>query len=59
MKDARLEYTSKEIPYTDKEINEVAEWMEGLTFEQIIFLKNFYDSFLILNASEFGNGQIH
>lgn len=32
--------------YTDKEINELAEWLEDLTLKQAFFLKESYEVFL-------------
>lgn len=46
--------------YTDKEINEIAEWAQDLTLKQMFFLKESYESFLKMEAAQFGgNGYIH
>lgn len=46
--------------YTDEEINQVAEWIQGLTFDQLCFLKESYEAFVIMRAHEAGsNDHVH
>ena len=46
--------------YSDKEINELAEWLGDLTLKQTFFLKESYESFMKIEARDFGgNGYIH
>lgn len=35
---------------TSKEINEMAEWLEGLNFQQLMFLKKSYEEMLQAQA---------
>lgn len=46
--------------YTDREINEIAEWAQDLTLKQLFFLKESYESFLKIEAhANGGNGYVH
>jgi hypothetical protein len=38
--------------YSAKEINEMAEWLNELSFEQLMFLKDSYESMLQVRAQE-------
>ena len=48
----------KRIP-TDEEINALAEWIQGLTIEQMMFLRESYENFLAIQSHEHGNGFVH
>lgn len=41
--------------YTDEEINELAEFFRDLTIEQAFYLKDSYESFLLMYAKECGS----
>ena len=45
--------------YTDQEINELAEWVNDLTIEQIFFLKKTYQTFVAELLAQEGNGYFH
>lgn len=45
--------------YTDQEINDLAEWFEGLTIKQLFFLKYSYEALMALEAEQVGNGHVH
>lgn len=40
--------------YTDKEINELAEWADSLTIAQLMFLKDSYEALNQIRAHEIG-----
>lgn len=44
--------------YTDKEINEVAEWFQDLTLRQLFFLKKSYEGFLTHEAQTMGSNYV-
>jgi len=44
--------------YTDKEINQVAEWFETLTFPQLVFLKACYEDMLQKQARMAGTDYV-
>lgn len=39
-----LDKNESERVFTDQEINEVAEWFQSLSFEEILVLKELYES---------------
>lgn len=43
---------------TDKEINDLADWIQSLTFEQLMFLKKSYEEMLESQAHAHGNGWV-
>lgn len=45
--------------YSDQEIIEVAEWLNELSLQQLIFLKQSYDAFLSMEAMHMGNTHVH
>lgn len=45
--------------YTDAQVNELAEWIEDLTFRQLFFLKETYGAYLNGQAMEVGNNHVH
>lgn len=45
----------KDPSYSDEEINELAEWLEGLTIKQVFFLRDSYESYKVLMAQEIGD----
>lgn len=46
--------------YSDKEINELAEWAESLTIKQLFFLKESLEAFLAMEAfSQVGSTHVH
>jgi hypothetical protein len=40
--------------FSDEEINELAEWLGDLTIKQTFFLKDSYESFLKMEAMNYG-----
>lgn len=48
----------KEI-FTDEEINEIADWLESLTIQQLFFLKESYEALLQSYAHEAGSSHVH
>ncbi len=42
--------------YSDEEINELAEWAEGLTIKQLFFLKDSYEALQEIRVHEANNG---
>lgn len=42
-------------PVTDEEINQVAEWFQGLTIQQLFFIKASYEDMLQYQARTCGN----
>lgn len=45
--------------FTDKEINDVSEWLNDLTFQQLLYLKKTYEDYLKYQASECGHEYEH
>jgi hypothetical protein len=43
----------------DEQINEVAEWLESLRFEQILFLKESYEAMIRERTKECGQEYEH
>ncbi len=58
MNDDKRSESQKKQSYTDKEINELAEWMDDLTLKQAFFIKDSYEAMLQMNAIEYG-GHLH
>lgn len=46
-------------PWTDEEINDLAEWLKDLSIDQIFFLRESYESLLRLRAQEVGSKYVH
>lgn len=45
--------------FSDDEINEVADWLNSLTFDQLYFLKGCYEDMLKTQAQEQGHEYVH
>jgi hypothetical protein len=45
--------------FSDDEINEVADWLNSLTFDQLYFLKGCYEEMLKAQAKEQGHEYVH
>lgn len=46
--------------YTDEELSQLVAWLEDLTYRQLFFLKDSYESYLNLQAQGDNlNGYIH
>lgn len=43
--------------YTDEDINNIAEWLNNLTFRQLMFLKDSYEAMLKEQAETFTYGK--
>lgn len=54
MKEQKIEPKKTEV-YSDQVINDLAEWADGLTIQQLLFLKNSYEALLQIHAHESGN----
>lgn len=56
MDNTEFDYTKQ---YSDEEINELAEWLNGLTFKQVYFLKESYQAMVEQHAKECGQAYEH
>lgn len=45
--------------YTSQEINEIAEWLNDLTLEQIFFLKKSYEAFVAMETINMESPYVH
>lgn len=45
--------------YSDKEINEIANWFVALSFEQLVFLKHSYEQMMDVQAKACGHNYVH
>lgn len=45
--------------YSNEEINEIAEWMNELTLEQLFFLKNSYAAFIAMETMHMESKHVH
>ncbi len=45
--------------YSDDEINALAEWLNGLTFKQVCFIKDSYEAMIQEQARECGQTYVH
>lgn len=45
--------------FTNDEINEIAEWMNTLTLEQLFFLKSSYEAFVAMQTLPMESSYVH
>lgn len=45
--------------YSDKELNELAEWLQDLSLDQAFFIKQSYEGFLKAQAQTSGCEHVH
>jgi uncharacterized protein (DUF433 family) len=44
---------------SDEKINELADFFNSLNIHQLLFLKDCYESWVVKEAKEVGNGLVH
>lgn len=52
MKDPKRVELRNADEFTDKEINELADWLNSLTAKQMFFLKDSYEGFVAMNERD-------
>ena len=45
--------------YSDKEINEISDWLNELTIDQLFFLRDSYQAFLAMQTINMENNLVH
>lgn len=51
--------TEKPKGFTDKEINEMSEWLNDLSLQQLFFLKSSYEAFLAMELVHMESPHVH
>lgn len=45
--------------YTNEQINELADWVNNLTIDQLLFLKDSYENFMAIQLAQEGCTHVH